>query len=166
MNWFHYLRIFALILAGQVTLMSPALAQDGMHLQVLANASQKTSTAIDLRELDQLEQVSFSTTTIWTDGEIAFSGVPLKALLEHVGAEGSSIELIALNDYAVSMPISELEDEYPIVATRMDGKTMSVRDKGPYWVVFPYDADPKYRTETMFSRSIWQLNRLRVIESE
>ena len=75
-------------------------------------------------------------------------------------------DLVALNDYVVTVPVAELEEDYPIVATRMDGKTMSVRDKGPYWVVFPYDLDSKYRTETVFSRSIWQLNRLRVAEAE
>jgi len=50
------------------------------------------------------------------------------------------------------------------VATRMDGKVMAVRDKGPYWLVYPYDEDTRYRTEAIYARSIWQLGQLRVSE--
>ena len=143
---------------------APAIGQDVMGLQVTATSSQTEIDELSLEALDALDQVEFTTTTIWTDGETRFSGVSLKALLRHLGADGHSVEMVALNDYAVTMPIAELEDEAPIVATRMNGKTMSVRDKGPYWVVFPYDSDPKYSTETNYSRSIWQLIQLKVMD--
>ena len=38
--------------------------------------------------------------------------------------------MVALNDYAVEMPIDEIGETYPVVATRMNGETMGVRDKG------------------------------------
>jgi len=85
-------------------------------------------------------------------------------LLTYLGVDGQSLEMVALNDYAVTIPVADLEDAAPILATRMNGETMSVRDKGPYWVVFPYDSDPKYSTETNYARSIWQLNRLKVVD--
>lgn len=111
-----------------------------------------------------MEQVTFRTSTIWTDGEVSFSGVPLKALLASIDADGTAVEMVALNDYKVVMPLADLEDNAPIIATRLDGKTMSVRDKGPYWIVFPYDQDPKYQTETIYSYSIWQLNQLKTVD--
>jgi hypothetical protein len=40
---------------------------------------------------------------------------------------------------------------------------MSVRDKGPLWVIYPYDSDD-YRSEVIYSRSIWQLDRLEVVQ--
>jgi hypothetical protein len=119
---------------------------------------------MDLATLDTLEQIEFTTTTIWTDENIVFSGVPLRALLTHLDLDGETIELVALNDYAVSMPIDAIEDNVPIIATRMNGETMSVRDKGPYWIVYPYDSNPVYQTETVYARSIWQLNRLNVVD--
>ncbi|SMX38242.1 molybdopterin-dependent oxidoreductase [Octadecabacter ascidiaceicola] len=134
-----------------------ASAQDEIILQVSDAA---TSVELSLADLDAMSQVTFETTTIWTNGVVTFSGVSLKALLETLGTNGDSIEMIALNDYSVTMPVSELATDAPIIATRMNGDVMSVRDKGPYWVVFPYDADPRLRTETVYSRSIWQLNRL------
>ncbi len=151
---------YALVL-GMAT---PALGQDVMPLQVTTSDNDATVIELSLEALDTLEQVTFSTTTIWTDGDVQFSGVPLKALLADLEVDGKSLEMVALNDYAVTMPVADLEDGAPILATRMDGETMSVRDKGPYWVVFPYDSDPKYNTETNYARSIWQLNRLRVVD--
>lgn len=143
---------------------SAAASQDVMALQVTPSATSLDIVEFSLEELDAFEQVEFTTTTIWTDGETKFSGVSLKALLESIDATGTTIEMVALNDYSVTMPISDLEDSAPIIATRMDGSIMSVRDKGPFWVVFPYDRDPKYSTEVTFARSIWQLNRLNVID--
>ncbi len=160
----HHSRILAAFLVLLTTWVAPATGQDVMGLQVTATSSHPDPVVLSLEALDALDQAEFTTTTIWTDGETRFSGVPLKALLAHLGVQGSSVEMVALNDYAVTMPIAELEDGAPIVATRMNGETMSVRDKGPYWVVFPYDSDPKYSTETTYSRSIWQLNRLKVID--
>ena len=157
-------RLLAAFLVLWTFSVAPATGQDLMGLQVTATPSLTDTIELSLEELDALDQIEFTTTTIWTDGDTAFSGVSLKALLAHLDAEGTSVEMVALNDYAVTMPIADLEDEAPIVATRMNGETMSVRDKGPYWVVFPYDSDPKYSTETNYSRSIWQLNRLKVVD--
>jgi len=160
----HHSRAMAAFLALFSFWTLPALAETAMGLQVTAAPSQTDPIELSLEDLDALEQVAFTTTTLWTDGRVEFSGVPLKTLLTSVDAEGSSVEMVALNDYAVSIPLDALEDDAPIVATRMNGETMSVRDKGPYWVVFPYDSDPKYRTETNYALSIWQLNRLKVVD--
>ena len=142
-----------------LSMTTSALGQDVIPLQVSTSATDAPVIELSLETLDSLDQITFSTTTIWTDGDVQFSGVSLKALLAYLDVDGQSLEMVALNDYAVTMPVADLEDVAPILATRMNGETMSVRDKGPYWVVFPYDSDPKYSTETNYARSIWQLNR-------
>ena len=141
---------------------STAVAQDAWVLTVTGTNGAETSFA--LSDLDAMEQAEFTTSTIWTDEDVAFSGVPLRAILSASEIEGTSLSMIALNDYAVEMPLDEIGDDFPIVATRMDGETMSVRDKGPFWVVYPYDADPEFQTETIYARSIWQLNRLSAVD--
>ncbi|WP_238475629.1 oxidoreductase [Rhodophyticola sp. CCM32] len=134
-----------------------------MILQVSADGGAQ-QTDLNLEALDALPQVEFTTTTIWTDDPVTFSGVPLSDILEAGDVDGTTLTMTALNDYAVEMPVAEIGDMYPIIATRMDGQTMSVRDKGPFWVVYPYDSDPDFQTETIYSRSIWQLNRLSVMD--
>jgi hypothetical protein len=37
---------------------------------------------------------------------------------------------------------------------------MSIREKGPLWLVYPYDLNKAYQSETIYSRSIWQLVRI------
>ena len=37
---------------------------------------------------------------------------------------------------------------------------MPVRDKGPLFVVYPYDSDPELRSQKFYSRSAWQVKSL------
>ena len=160
---FRKCHFYVIALMGLAGLSISASAETTIELNVDGPGAE-APIMLTLEELDAMPQVSFTTSTIWTDGDVAFSGVPLKALLADVAGDGSAVEMVALNDYKVAMPLSQLEEDAPIVATRMNGETMSVRDKGPYWVVFPYDAGAKYQTETAYSYSIWQLNRLEVVD--
>lgn len=160
----HHSRTFGTVFALCSVTAFGALAQSPLALQVTPRPEQSPTVVLSLEALDAMDQVSFSTTTIWTDGLIDFSGVSLKALLEELEATGDTVEMVALNDYAVTIPRDELEDDAPIIATRMNGEEMTVRNKGPFWIVFPFDADDKYKTEIHYARSIWQLNRLNMIE--
>ncbi|MEL6522346.1 MAG: molybdopterin-dependent oxidoreductase [Pseudomonadota bacterium] len=146
---------------GTVSLAAPTVAQE---LKVSTDTSDASYLSFDLDQLDALPQTSFQTETIWTEGMVEFSGVALAELLKASGSKGDSVRMIALNDYSIEMPMAEVGDEFPIVATRMNGETMSVRDKGPYWLVYPYDTGPEYQTEVIYSRSIWQLSELAVID--
>lgn len=129
----------------------------------IANTNGPDGTArFDLAMLDSLPQTRFATTTIWTKGKVSFSGVSLHALLNAVGAKGAKLRMVALNDYSVEVPIADAVDGGPIVASRVDDRTLSVRDKGPLWLVYPYDDNPAYRSEVVYSRSIWQLKAIEV----
>jgi hypothetical protein len=118
----------------------------------------------DLDLLKSLPQHSFATSTIWTDGINTYSGVLLKDLLAAVGATGATINATALNDYQISFPAADVADDAPLVAYLVDGEPMSVRDKGPLWLIFPFDSNAAYRTEESYSRSIWQMDRLSLAE--
>ena len=117
----------------------------------------------DLAMLQALGVENITTTSIWTEGPHDFTGVPLQALTAYLQIDAGTLSLHALNDYAVKMPADATEPTAPILAYKMDGALMPVRDKGPIWVIYPYDADTRYRTDTIFSRSIWQLDRIDVL---
>ena len=141
-----------------------AIAQDASSLQIVGSTSEAAPIQLSLEDLDELAQISFATSTIWTDEVATFSGVSLKELLEKLNISGPAIELIALNEYSITIPTGELDTPLPIIATRMNGQQMSIRDKGPFWLVYDYDSDAKFQNETIYSRSIWQLNRIKVVE--
>ncbi|RYH00523.1 oxidoreductase, partial [Salipiger sp. IMCC34102] len=76
--------------------------------------------------------------------------------------DGGTLLATAINDYTVEIPVSDAVEGGPIIAYQMDGAEMQVRDKGPLWIVYPYDDTPEYRSEVIYSRSIWQLDRIEV----
>ncbi len=116
----------------------------------------------DLAALQAMPVTKFQTTTMWTEGAHSFQGVEIKTLLDELAVTSGTLLATAINDYRIEIPVAEIAAGGPIIAYLMDGMPMSVRDKGPLWVVYPYDSDPQYQSEVVFSRSIWQLNRLEI----
>ncbi len=117
----------------------------------------------DLSALRQMDPVSIATSSVWTSGTHRYTGVMLRTLADRLAIGDATLVLHALNDYAVTMPLAEAGAEAPLLAFEMDGAPMSVRGKGPIWVIYPYDAGPQYRTDTSFARSVWQLDRIDVL---
>ncbi len=79
-----------------------------------------------------------------------------------VGAKGKVVKAFAINDYSVEIPMADFEDYPVILARRHNGKEMSVREKGPLWVIYPWSDFSELRNEKFFSRSIWQVNKIEV----
>jgi hypothetical protein len=114
-------------------------------------------------DLSAMPQIEHKTSTIWTEGELTFSGPALRALLDSVQAGNGDLEMTAVNNYKVRVPRSVVEADVPIIAMRIDGKPFSVREKGPLWIIFPYDSHERFNSETVYSYSIWQLSSIRVL---
>jgi hypothetical protein len=114
----------------------------------------------DREGLEKLGLASFETTTPWHNGKVRFEGVPLKVLMKEVGASGSSVQALALNDYATEIPLADFEKYGVILAMKRDGEYMPVRDKGPLFIVYPYDSDPDLKSQKFYSRSAWQVKAL------
>lgn len=122
------------------------------------------SLVLDLATLQQLPQTTFETSTIWTDGVQSFTGVSLADLMTQLGVADGKMIATAINDYSVEIPVSDSVKAGPIIAYLLNGKPMRVRDKGPLWIVYPYDSNSDYQSEVIYSRSIWQLNRLKIVQ--
>ena len=111
-------------------------------------------------DLAKLGETSFTTSTIWTEGPQAFTGVWLSKLVESLKIEQGQLKVVALNDYSVEIPVSEIVEGGALLAYARNGKDMAVRDKGPLWIVYPYDSSDNFRNEVIYSRSIWQVARM------
>lgn len=154
------LSLAASVLGAFLFVTGAAAEEVVLTLQPSGDGESITFTDADLLALPQ---ESFETETIWTEGVVTFSGPSLSAVIEHANLTPGDVELYAINDYSIVIPLDKIEDGAPIIANRLNGAPFSVRDKGPLWVVFPYDADPRYNTEEYFALSVWQLNRLNVL---
>jgi len=126
----------------------------------IARRNSPDAAQFDLPMLEALGPESFTTTTPWHNGPVTFEGVPMARLLREVGANGTTLQVLALNDYSTEIPIEDFE-KYPVVlAYKRDGAYMPVRDKGPLFIVYPYDSDPTLKHQRFYSRSAWQVARM------
>lgn len=128
------------------------------------NGNDQNVARFDIEMLQSLEPTLIETTTIWTEGKQVFEGIALAALVELLGVEGSTLRATAINDYAVDIPLSDAVSGGPIIAYSLNGQEMSIRDKGPLWIIYPYDDEEAYRTEVIYSRSIWQLVKIEAVD--
>jgi hypothetical protein len=116
----------------------------------------------DMKMIEALPQHSFTTRTPWFDRSVQFTGPLLADVMAAVGAQGSSILASAINDYTITIPMDDTKTYKVIVARLLDGKPISVREKGPLFVIYPFDSDATLRTSTYYERSIWQLKSMEV----
>lgn len=118
--------------------------------------------SFDAALLEALPQQRLETYTDWTDGRQLFEGPLLADLLAYVGARGEEIRAAALNNYQITIPRSDAEDYEVILALRHNGKAMSVREKGPIWIIYPQDDPGSSFANPNNVKSVWQLRELDV----
>jgi len=118
--------------------------------------------ALTRADLEAMGATKVVTRTPWHDGETTFEGVLARTLMQKVGATGGRVAIAALDNYSVSVPMSDFTDHGAIFAYAINGKPMRIEDKGPLFLIYPFDAEPSLANETYYSRSIWQIARITV----
>lgn len=157
------LALCALWLAGATAAQVLEAPRDPPVLTVSGNigATNRGASAVwDMAMIDALPQASFTTRTPWDNAPVTFSGPLLRDLLAAVGSRGTQIRATALNDYRITIPVEDTRRYNIVVATRMNDQPMSIRTKGPLFIVYPFDSHPELRSATFYERSIWQLHSL------
>lgn len=132
---------------------APALAESSL---AVTTANGKT-VQISMTELMALEATEINSSTPWTDGVQKFRGVAFDLLFDTYGLIAETVRVSALNDYNVMVPVNVLRNDGAILAYHLNGAEMSVREKGPFWVIFPYDAKERFNTDTYWAYSVWQV---------
>lgn len=116
----------------------------------------------DLVMLDSLPQHEFRTGTPWTTESHQFSGVLLSDLLRRVDAQGTQVTASAINEYFSVIDTRRPELASLLLATRLDGKPMRIRDKGPTWLMLPLTGMKEVNNKLYHELLIWQLRTLDV----
>lgn len=118
--------------------------------------------AFDMAMIEALPQHSFTTRTPWYDRPVKFTGPLLSDVLDAVQASGSTISAVAINDYKIAIPADDTRKFKVVMARLIDDKPISVRDKGPLFIVYPFDSAAELRSSTYYERSIWQLKAMEI----
>ncbi|HEX4503293.1 MAG TPA: molybdopterin-dependent oxidoreductase [Scandinavium sp.] len=128
----------------------------------IENTNEAGKTVFDVASLEKLGMVSFQTASPWYNGRTTFTGIPLQKLMDYVGAKGTVLKVTALNDYTTVIPLSDFKKYNVILALKINGEYMRVRDKGPLFIVYPYDSKPELNNQVFYSRSAWQVSKMSI----
>ncbi|WP_229680451.1 molybdopterin-dependent oxidoreductase [Marinobacterium zhoushanense] len=116
----------------------------------------------DLAMLESYPLYELEMVTPWTEGTQRFQGVALKELLQSLGAKGDTLRAVALNDYHATIDLKELADMPVLIAVKLNGSHMRVRDKGPLWIVYPMDSFSAADRPRHEANMVWQLRSLEI----
>lgn len=162
----YLLPLFLLFSAGSSAAQTLDQPQGTVILEVsgqVAILNAEGAAQFDLDMMDALDQHVIDVETPWHEGPQQFSGPRLVDLMAAAGASGSELRFVAINDYAANMPWEDIEAHDVILALRQNGNTMSVREKGPLFVIYPFNEKPELRNEVYYARSVWQVKEIQVL---
>ena len=114
-----------------------------------------------VKDLESERSRNITTSTPWTTGIKRFSGPLLRDLAALRRFPVTTIEVNALNDYSAVIQNSDAEKYDFVLATRIDGELIRVRDKGPLWLILPLDEKPALNSQYYYSQMVWQVREIR-----
>ncbi len=153
--WWHSLPAWAL----EAPASEVVLSMGGL----LRSPNRRDQAQFDMGMLERLPQTSYSTRTPWFTHARKFTGPLLRDVLRAAGAHGQMLRVTALNDYRVDIPIDDVQRWDVLLARLLDDRPMAVRDKGPLFIIYPFDSRAEVRSALYFSRCAWQLKGIEVL---
>jgi hypothetical protein len=117
----------------------------------------------DMPMLERLPQRELTTRTPWYSDARKFTGPLLREVLGAAGARGTTLRALALNDYKVAIPFVDITRYDVLLARLMNDQPMPVRDKGPLFIIYPFDSHDELRNTIYYSRCAWQLKAIEVV---
>lgn len=145
-------------------LMFPAMAADALFAISGVNATgAHVELKVDDAMIDSIGWTSL-TTKVVSEGEAVrhVRGVKVDDILQHAGLVGPNLHVVALDGYAVDLPREDFSKYDAIFATEVDGRKLSVRDKGPAWIIYPVSDNNELDDPLYEARSVWQLKTVTV----
>lgn len=142
-------------------LIAPASSANHMDLSLKIECADKIIT-VTPSDFAKIKRSKVHTKNSWADKSV-FEGVSVKDLLATTGCTGQKLNIHAINDYWVEIPMSDVNNFNPLLADTMNGKPLTLRDFGPYWFIYPIDDYPEELNKPIYGgRSIWQIDSITI----
>lgn len=123
-----------------------------------SNIDAEQTVQMDIAALESMGLVEYSVKDPFEQKDIVYRGVLMSKLLEvlQVPSTAKTLHMVALNDYAVDVPIEDMY-KYPVLlALQADGEYMPISTRGPAMLVYPYD-DFTFDQAVYNDYWIWQI---------
>jgi hypothetical protein len=141
----------------------PAAVSAGADLELVA-AARGARLDLSLDRLAALPQVTVVTANGFVDGTVAYRGPLARDVLAVLALDHADrVRLTAANDYFVDVPTGDFRRYDVILAMEANGRRLSLRDKGPLWLMYPISDHPELADRTHLRRLIWQVVRIEAL---
>ena len=104
--------------------------------------------------------VTSTTSSPWYEGKTTFRGPLLRDVLALANFKSDTIGAKAVNDYRISIPYEDVVKFNVVLAHTINGERLTIRTRGPLFVIYPFDKSADLRVSTYYARCIWQLIEL------
>ena len=128
-----------------------------------ADGQDNTPVRYTMDDLRAMPAVSFETDTNWNAGPQRFTGVSLAALMRKLGVTTGTLVAVGSDEYSIDINLSFAAESEARTAYERTGAPMTVRNKGPFQVVYPFDDFSNLKRNVQFSNAKWQLVRIVMI---
>lgn len=143
-----------------IALLTPSVAVAEHILTIRAKGE---TYEYDYQTLEAIKPTTVLTENDYVENLTVFSGPLLRDILQDLEIDANeTLTMRALNDFAVTLPAKDAFEYDVILALTQDGERMSVREKGPIWVIYPMSDNPELQEDVYNSRLIWQLAEIEV----
>ncbi len=118
---------------------------------------------MDRATVEQAGVVEYTVTDPYEERPVRYQGVLMRDLLAlwQVPADAETVQMVALNDYTIDIPLQDFYD-YPVLfALQADGEYMEPDYRGPAMLVYPVDT---YEFDPMMVQRkwIWQIKAITI----
>lgn len=116
---------------------------------------------LDASFLNKYSVYTLRMDTPWFPKNSLFEGYHFKDILKSLKvSEDKTISVIAYNDYAVDIPAKDVYDYDMILANRHNGAKMSLRNKGPFILLYPFNIHKELATAAFYTKCPWQIKKI------
>ncbi|MFV0934145.1 hypothetical protein [Pseudomonas jessenii] len=157
-----FLYLFSPILLTRANENEPA-KKVVLNLSWLDDQGKIVGKGFSLSDIENLPQTSITLElpeSVGITGEHVWQGTPLSSLVALSGRKTDSLKIAALNGYSVSVPANDIDRYNPTLVYRRDGMLISVREKGPFLLIYPFNKFPELNQQIYLNRLVWQINEI------
>lgn len=134
-----------------------------LKLSWLDDQGNAVGKGFSLSDIENLPQTSITLElpeSVGIAGEHVWQGTPLSSLVALSGRKTDTLKIAALNGYSVSVPVKDIDRYNPTLVYRRDGMLISVREKGPFLLIYPFDKFSELNQQIYLNRLVWQINEI------
>ncbi len=117
------------------------------------------------QQLQALPQKAFKTKHTWATVAQEFSGPLLTDVIRQICPQAKEVYLRSLDQYSVTIDVKKVAKYEAILALKIAGRPLTVREKGLIWLMINTDS-LNIAARTLDNMLVWQLYYIQVLTSD